>query len=200
MTHFSGTRLLTLLLTAALLALPLQISAQAGDSSPNDGYVSEGIYVNKFFGFTYKLPQNLVPQSNPPFKEHPNDPSGHSTTTFALLLAATPVKPYKNVAISVQSAADLKDGAAYLRKVAASAIKNGLSVLSDPERKTFADKSFFRQDYSAPQGTFFQTHACTVYKGYVLDFVFSATERGDIEKLFNSLNTLKFVEPDKSVQ
>lgn len=114
------------------------------------------------------------------------------------MLAATPVKPYKNVAISVQSAADLKDAAAYLRMVAASAMRNGLSVLSDPEQKIFADKSFFRQDYQAPKGTFFQTHVCTVYKGYALDFVFSATERGDIEKLFNSLNTLQFGATDNN--
>ncbi len=190
---------LTLLLMTAVFALPLHSSVQAGEGSPDDGYVSEGIYVNKFFDFTYKLPQGLTPQSTA-FKAHSNDPSGYFATTFALLVAATPVKPYKNVAITVQSATKVKDGAAYLRKVAASVTKDGLSVLNEPEPKTLGGVSFFRQDYYAPQGAFFQTQVCTVYKGYALDFILSAKDHADIEHLFNSLNTLQFGAKDDKAQ
>lgn len=107
-------------------------------------------------------------------------------------MAATPVKPYKNIAISAQTAPDVKEEVAYLHKVAATAVRNGMSVLSDPDEKTLAGKTFFRQDYYAPQGAFYQTHVCTIYKGYALDFVISAANREDVDRLYNSLNTVQF--------
>lgn len=51
-----STRALALLLVTFSFALSLRSSAQAGEASSDDGYVSEGSYVNKFFDFTYKLP------------------------------------------------------------------------------------------------------------------------------------------------
>jgi hypothetical protein len=199
MAHLQKAQLLTLLLIIASFAVVLKASTQAVDTSPDDGYISEGRYVNKFFDFTYKLPQGLIPNSTT-FKKHPNTSSGHFAETFILLLAATPVKPYKNVAISVQSASDVKDGAAYLHKVAAAAMRNGLSVLGGPTEHTLAGKPFYRQDFYSSQGAFIQTQVCTVYKDYALDFVFSAKERADVEGLFNSLRTLRFGTTDKSVQ
>lgn len=198
MKHLKTTQLLTLLLITASLAPSLKAFTPMSDTSPDDGYISQGRYINKFFDFTYRLPQGLMPHSTA-FQKHPNSSSGHFAKTFILLLAATTVKPYKNVAISAQNASDLKDGAAYLHKVATAAMRNGLSVLSDPTEHTVAGKPFYRQDFYSSQRAFIQTQVCTVYKGYALDFVFSAKDRADIEHLFNSLSTLQFGATDKSV-
>jgi hypothetical protein len=103
------------------------------------------------------------------------------------------------VAISAQRSIEINEGATYLRKVASAALKNGLSVLGEPRQQTLAGKSFFRQDFYSPQGAFFQTQVCTVYKGYALDFIFSAKDRTEIEHLFSSLTTLQFGTTDKSV-
>jgi hypothetical protein len=185
------SRLLPLLFVLSPLALPFQIPAGSGGVEPNEGRISDGIYVSKFFGFTYRFPQGLTPQSTE-HKVHANDPSRPPAKTFVLFLAATPVKPYKNVAIQAYDAAGFKDGAAYLEKVASSSIKIGLTVLDSAQQKALAGNTFFRQDYYSPQGTFYQTHVCMLSKGYVLDFVISANDHGDIERIFNSLNTLQF--------
>jgi len=97
--------------------------------------------------------------------------------------------------MNAASASDFKDGAAYLKKTALVSTVIGLTVLNDPEQKTFAGMTFFRQDYYSPQGPFYQTHVCTVYRGYALDFIISASNREDIDPLFKSLNTLRFEAP-----
>jgi len=53
-----------------MVILPLalgmhRLAAQAAGASPNEGHVSDGTYANKFFGFTYEVPQGLTPQSTP---------------------------------------------------------------------------------------------------------------------------------------
>jgi hypothetical protein len=194
------TRFVIFLLIILPLALGVQtLAAQVAGATPNDGHVSDGIYANKFFGFTYNVPQGLIPQSTE-FKKHLNDPSRRPAKTYVLFLAATPVKPYKNVAIQAYDAHGFKDGAAYLEKVASSSIKIGLTVLDRPQQKTLAGNTFFRQDYYSPQGAFFQTHVCTLVQGYALDFVISAKNREDIEQLLNSLNTLQFGPADSSAR
>lgn len=190
MKRHGSTRLCILLLVLSPLAVA-QNSTDPSGSDPKDGGVSDGNYTSRFFGFTYKIPQGLLPHSTE-FQQHVNDPSRPPTKTYVLFLAATPVRPYKNVAISAQRATNFKDGAAYLEKVESSSKKLGLTVLDSAQQKTIAGTTFFRQDYYSPQGTFFQTHACILSKGYVLDFVISANDRADVEKLFDSLNTLQF--------
>lgn len=65
MIHLNKLQLLTLLLVVAFLALPMKGSTPI-DASPDDGYISNGSYFNKFFDFTYKPPQGLTPQSRVP--------------------------------------------------------------------------------------------------------------------------------------
>lgn len=193
-----STQLWILLLVLSPLAVA-QNSEDPSGNDPNEGHISDGTYTSRFFGFTYKIPQGLLPHSTE-FQQHVNDPSHPPTKTYVLFLAATPVRPYKNVAISAQSAANFKDGAAYLEKVESSSRKLGLTVLDSAKQKALAGTTFFRQDYYSPQGTFFQTHACILSKGYVLDFVISANDRADVEKLFDSLNALQFGKPFDNVR
>ncbi len=167
----------------------LQSSEQSNQSTP-DGYVLGATFTSKFFGLTYNIPEGLIPQSTQS-QEHPIDPSRPSATDFVLFLGAKPTKPYKNVVIHAQSAAGFNDGAAYLEKVASTAVRIGLTALNGPKGKTIAGETFFRQDNYSPKGAFYQTHVCTISKGYVLDFVLSANDRSDIEQLFNSLNSIQ---------
>jgi hypothetical protein len=191
-TRFIWSQLLVLLLVMA----PKQSTAQLGVADPSNGYVSEGIYTNEFFDFTYKIPQDLIPLA-PQFKEHSIDPSRPSAKHFALFVAAKSTKPYQNIAIQAEGTAGFRDEADYLAKVASTAAKIGLTVLNSPEKKNISGETFFRQDNYSPKGSFYQTHVCTVSKGYVLDFVLSANNRADIERLFNSLNKLQFGSIDK---
>jgi hypothetical protein len=193
-----STRLLALLVVLSASAFAWQNPTESTAVNPDEGHVSDGVYVNKFFGFSYRIPSGLVPQSTE-FKEHRIDPSKPARKNFVLFLAAVPVKPYRNVAINAMSASDLNDGAAYLQKTAAVSKTIGLTVLNEPEPRTLAGKNFFRQDYYSPRGPFYQTHVCTIYKGYALDFVISASNREDIEPLFDSLNALRFETPTESL-
>jgi len=187
------TRPVALFLLTVFLRLPLHGTMQAVDT-PDNGNVSEGTFTSRFFGFSYKIPQGLTPQRNSGFKKHVDNLSGPRVSTFILLVAATLVKPYKNVVIKAERVVGLQNGASYLQKVSSSAMKNGLSVLGSPEQKILAgNKTFFRQDYYSPQGEFFQTQVCTLSKGYALDFVISAKTREDIDQLFDSLNAIEFV-------
>ena len=168
----------------------LQGSDQSNQSTP-DGSVSGATFTSRFFGLTYSIPEGLLPQ-NGRFQEHPNDPSHPSAKDFVLLVAAKPTKPYNNVVIHAQSATRVKDGADYLEEVASTYPRVGVTVLHGPEKETIAGETFFREDTYSPKGSFYQTQVCITSKGYVLDFVLSATNRADVEELFNSLNTIRF--------
>jgi len=164
----------------------------SGQSSPDEGYVSGTTFTSKFFAFTYKIPEGLMPQSAQ-LQQHSIDPSHAPAKDFVLLLAAKPTKPYENVLIHAQGSARFKDGAEYLESVASTYARLGVTVLDGPEKKTIGGTTFFREDSYSPKGSFYQTQVCTTSKGYVLDFVLSATNRADIEQLFNSLNTIQFL-------
>jgi hypothetical protein len=183
-------RLSIVLLIAAPLALRLRSFTQT-EEAPDNGEISNGTFTSKFFGFTYKIPQGMIPQSTQ-LQQHLNDPSHTPAKDFVFFLAAKPIKPYKNILIHAQPAAGFKDEASYLEKLAPTYARVGVTVLDSPEKKTIAGQTFFRQDNYSPKGSFYQTHVCTITKGYVLDFVLSANDRADVEQLFDSLNTLQF--------
>jgi hypothetical protein len=182
---------LNLLLLSTVIALSGLCSAQEAATEPDNGYLSDGVYVSRFFAFSYKIPQGLIPQGGRP-TEHPIDPSKPSAKHFSLLMAAKLTTPYQNVAIQAESAARFKDGADYLEKLAPVHARVGVTELNSPEKKNIAGENFFRQDFYSAKGSFYQTHVCSVFKGYVLDFVLSASNRADIEQLFNSLSAVQF--------
>jgi hypothetical protein len=185
------TPLLSWLLISITLAYPPRSVSRQNSADPTDGYTSASTYDSKFFDFTYKIPQDLIPRE-PQFQYHSIDPSHPPSKDLVLFLAAKPTKPYKNILIHAVSAARFKDGADYLNNIASTYAKLGVIVLGSPEKKTIAGQTFFRLDSYSPKGSFYQTQVCSISKGYVLDFVLSANERADIEQLFNSLNTLQF--------
>ena len=62
MTQHTANVFVVYFLFVSSLVLSLQSFSQTTESSPNDGYVSADVYANKFFDFSYTVPQNLIAQ------------------------------------------------------------------------------------------------------------------------------------------
>jgi hypothetical protein len=157
--------------------------------SPEKGVVSEGVYTNPYFGFSFTFPHDLMAKTTE-FQRSLGKP--HSRSTFVLLTAAAPTNTpmITLMADKASNYGGLTDGAAYLSRFTASMKAGGWSVLHAITVKTVRGKKFFRSDYY--RNGAFESSMCTIYKGFALDFIVVGRNQKDIDRLVDSLDTLRF--------
>lgn len=196
---------LRLLGTGAAPSDIVQAPFKPGEPRPDSGEVSGREYKNKFFGFAYTLPEGYATTtSSPEFTKFIDAPN-----SFLLIYASTGASNVGKitglVAITAWSARSLwwrdwhgKTGGDYLTKLRTVPPAGTRYFEADgPVRKRkIAGRVFYEADAVANhtsgmlQG--FQANLAIVDRGFVLSFIFQADTRENLNRLFDSMSSLKF--------
>lgn len=198
----------TLVLTTLLL---LCFSTQAQTQSPDDAFIRDGVYYNRFFGFSFTYPKDwIIPDEalNERLKESANEEAARKGNLAqmkdAYLLLTVSRHPLGTPGIalnpSILVAAEkishvpgnpnAKDFLLGYRQIK---VKQGIpSILSEPVEFRRAGLQFFRDDYqgairgvSISQSTF-----VLIKKGYALVITFTGQDRKSVEEMAKSMETI----------
>ncbi|MFB3917163.1 MAG: hypothetical protein ACE14M_10565 [Terriglobales bacterium] len=185
-----------LLLTTALFAQkPAPRTVE-----PDDGMLTGSVYRSDYFHFTYTIPADL--QVLPDFLA-PEEDAEHRS--FVLLAAyAKPQNENANenaarpglviMADRARDYAPLPDGKAYLDKVTLPLVtRQGYELLHGAREHIIAGEKFYRADFS--KNGVHQSFVVTVLRRYAVGFNLVGASAAEIERLFESLQSLKFSAP-----
>jgi len=200
----SFLRTASTLLVVVLLACSSQAQQnpkslpQHSSSAPGLGAISNGVYRNTTFGFSYKIAYGWVDRT----QEMAEDSSGDSTDAkkSMLLLAVferPPVAPGDSINSAVVVAAeaasaypDLKNQDQYFDLVSASTKSKDLKVVNEPYDFPLGATQLVRGDFSKPLGslTLHQTTLVTKQKDYFVSFTFIGGSEDEVDGLIESLS------------
>jgi len=178
----------------AASALPKSAPAASPALAPDEGTIDGQLYTSKYFGFRYTLPDGLLAEED--FLNGQQDeerrsfillaaygPSSHPAYRQGLVIAAD-----RNVYPAVKNAAD------YIAKTAHEHFQSGgFEELNPAHRITLGGHEFSRIDYR--KGEIFQSLLATEWRGYLLTFDLVAPGAQDLDKLAESLQSLRFPSP-----
>lgn len=167
-------------------------SAHAKASLPEAGAISDGVYHNSAFGFSYKLPYGWVDRTADmqddsaeasrsrlllAVFERPPEASG-DTVSSAVVIAAEPLL------------AGMKTTTEYFDSLAALATAKGFQVEGEPGEVTVGPTRLVRGDFSKARGTLTvrQTSLVTVEKGYAVSFTFIGGSEDEVNELIEKLS------------
>ena len=210
--------LLIAIVMLSCLAAPVSNAQQA--STPDDGGVSNGVYSNKFFGFSVTYPKDWVVHgdaTNIRLKELGKE---RATTTGAMSAASSEIvlkntyqllttfqypmgapnvevnPSFMLVAENVSHAPGIVNGRDYLLHVRPMMIKTGVVPVQDePTELLLSGRKFFRQDSRMQVNgmAIQQAIIITVSNGYGLAFILSGQDQQTIDALAKAVGTLEFV-------
>jgi hypothetical protein len=195
-------KLCLVLLTATLWAQqPASPSskppAHTKSSATESGAISDGVYHNPSFGFSYKLPYGWVDRtrdmqddspnpSNAAAKsllllaifERPPEASG-DTVNSAVVIAAEPLSNYSG----------LKTAADYFGPLTELATAKGFQAVEEPHAFSLGSTQLVRGDFSKSRGqlTMRQTSLVILEKGYELSFTFIGGSEDEVSELIEKL-------------
>jgi len=187
------------LLTAALQAQqPASSSPKSPghtrSSAPEPGAISDAVYRNPSFGFSYKLPYGWVdrtremqPDSAEASKsllllaifERPPEAAG-DTLNSAVVIAAEPLSAYPG----------LKTAADYFGPLSDLATAKGFQPVDEPHAFSIGGAQLTRGDFSKSRGslTVHQTSLVVLEKGYEVSFTFIGWSEDEINELIEKLS------------
>ena len=151
---------------------------KAKTSIPDAGAISNGVYRNPAFGFSYKIPYGWVDRTADlqddsaqaaggrvllAVFERPPEATG-DTINSAVVIAAEPLS------------AGIKTAAEYFASLATLTTDKGFQASQDPEEVLVGSAKLVRGDFSKARGTLTmrQTSLVRVEKGYAMSFTFIA--------------------------
>lgn len=204
-----------------LLCFVVPVSKAQQAAAPDDGSVTNGVYSNRFFGFSVAYPKDWVVHgeaTNTRLKEIGKERAASTgamsaassevllNNTYQLLTtfqypmgAAVEMNPgFMLVAERVSHAPAIVTGRDYLLHVRPLMIKTGVMPINDvPIELTLAGRKFFRQDSRAQLSgaSIEQSIIITIDKGFALAFILSGKDRSSIDEMFDAVKTLKFAGP-----
>jgi hypothetical protein len=187
----SGLCLVTLLLIGTVCA---QQHAPHAKTAPDTGTITNGLYRNPSFGFSYKLPfgwvertQQMTEDSSDPKKsllllslfERPPEVAGDAVNS-AVVIAAESVSSYPG----------LKGAEDYFGPLTEVATGKGFKVTNEPYDFTLGTKHLVRGDFTKETGklTMYQASLVVLEKGYVVSFTFIAGSEDEVEQLIENLS------------
>ncbi len=193
---------LPLLLTAVLWAQvpaassskPLAHSKAVADA----GALSDGVYRNPYFGFSYKLPYGWVDRTR---EMQDDSPDASNDASKSLLLLAIFERPPEATGETINSAAviaaerlsaysSLKAAADYFGQITELTTAKGFHAENDPHDFSLGTTHLVRGDFSKTRGTLTmrQSSLVMVEKGYVISFTFIAGSEDEISELIEKLS------------
>jgi len=161
---------------------------------PDAGIITDGVYHNSWFGFTYKIPFGWVERTDS-MRDDASDPA-KSLALLAVFERPPEVTTGEGVNAAVVIAAEsvtsypgVKQPADYLGVVTQLAAAKGLEADGDPYEFAAGATKLAREDYKKRKGTagVLQTSLAMNLKGYFVCFTFIAGSEDQIEDLIAGL-------------
>jgi TonB family protein len=191
--------------------------SQSDKSVPDNGHVSDNVYTNDFFEFTYQFPKGWsvgggeIKQfmSEVIHATAPEDPIQKALfdvlmqhTQYLLVVSehpfGTPVPENPGILVIAQDvsfAPGIENGTDFLKLISRSvAAKSKYRIDREPYEFTIGRQPFSRMDVEmdAPNGTTVrQSSVATIINRHAIWFVFSATDQKRLEALVETLNTFE---------
>ena len=176
---------------------PKSGSTQPAAHAPDSGVLTNNVYRNAAFGFTYKLPFGWVDRtremsedssdSNDPKKstlllaafEHPPEATGE-TVNSAVVVAAEAASSYPG----------LHDAEQYFGPLTELVKSKGLKVVNEPYDYRAGATQLVRGDFSKPLGnvTMHQSTLVMLEKGYIVSFTFIGGSEDEVDGLVENLS------------
>ncbi|HTA25335.1 MAG TPA: hypothetical protein VK763_17525 [Terriglobales bacterium] len=184
---------LVTLLTCALAAQTARQHPPSKAAAPAPGELSNGIYRNPSFGFTYKLPYGWVDRT-PEMREASTDPAKEMVLlgVFERPPEATGEGVNSGVVIAAESAASypgLKSAAQYFGPLAEITTAKGLTAVNEPYEFPVDAKPIVRGDFvkKVGNGSLHQSTLAWLAKGYVVSFTFIGDSDDEVLQLLDGL-------------
>jgi hypothetical protein len=164
---------------------------------PEPGVVSNGIYHNASFGFSYKLPYGWVDRT----REMQDDSPNASNMAKSLLLLAIFERPPEATGDTVNSAAviaaeplsnysGMKTAADYFGPLTELATAKGFQAVEGPRAFSIGATQLVRGDFSKLRGTTTvrQTSLVILEKGYEVSLTFIGESEDEVNELIEKLS------------
>jgi len=174
-------------------AAPSTPTKELPSVTPDPGAITNGVYRNPSFGFTYKLPYGWVDRTDDMRQD--SAPSPKSTVLLSVFEhppeATTPTLNAA-VVIAAESASSypgLKAAAQYFGPLSEVATAKGLKVVNEPYEFPVDAKPIARQDFAGQiHGLATQQSTLVLLeKGYVISFTFIANNNDEMVELIEGL-------------
>jgi hypothetical protein len=182
-------------------------SAHPKLSPPEAGAITNGVYSNPSFGFTYKLPYGWVDRTremqddSPPASNTPTSTTATSNPAKSLLLLAIFERPPEATGDTVNSAvviaaeplssySGLKTAADYFGPLTELATAKGFQVVEEPHDVSIGTIRLVRADFNKSRGatTVRQTSLVILERSYEVAFTFIGESEDDINQLIEKLS------------
>jgi len=177
-------------------------TAHTAPPSPDPGSITNGVYRNIAFGFTYKLPVGWVDRTRDMSEDSNEDSSANSNATknSVLLLAAFERPPEATgdtvnsaVVVAAEAASSypgLRNAEHYFGPLTELTKSKGLKVVNQPYDYPVGAKPLVRGDFSKPLGnlTMHQSTLVMMEKGYVVSFTFIGGSEDEVDGLVEGLS------------
>jgi len=193
---------LSLLFTAALWAqVPAASSSKplAHSKAPvaDPGALSDGVYRNPYFGFSYKLPYGWVDRTR---EMQDDSPDASNDASKSLLLLAIFERPPEATGETINSAvviaaerlsaySSVKAAADYFGQITELATAKGFHKENDLHDFSLGATHLVRGDFSKARGTLTMRQSSLVMleKGYAISFTFIGGSEDEISELIEKL-------------
>jgi hypothetical protein len=177
--------------------------AATQNSRIDPGTITAGLYRNRTFAFTYKIPAGWVlrtDQLNAPPTENEKAPDPANTAASRVLLGAFSRPPQargedvnSSVLIAAESASaypGLKEAAQYLDPVSEVAKAQGFAMIEEPYEGEIGAKTVARADFQKDVGTRVMRQSTLVIlaQGDVVSFTFIGGTEDEVEELIDGLS------------
>ena len=166
--------------------------ARAKSSLPEPGLISDGVYHNRGFGFSYKLPFGWVDRTHDmqddsadaaksrlllAIFERPPEATG-DTINSAVVIAAEPLF------------AGIKTAEEYYESLAGLTTAKGFQTVEEPHGFSLGTARLVRGDFSKARGTLtmHQTSLAMLEKGYAISFTFIGGSPDEVNELIEKLS------------
>jgi len=173
-------------------------SAQTKSSLPEPGAISDGVYHNLSFGFSYKLPYGWVDRTR---EMQDDSPNASNAAAKSLLLLAIFERPPEATGETVNSAAviaaerlssysGMKTAAEYFGPLTELATAKGFQAVEEPHAFSIGATQLVRGDFSKARGTLTmrQTSLVVLEKGYEVSFTFIGGSEDEVNELIEKLS------------
>lgn len=197
-------------------------AASPGAARPDDGYLAENSYTNRFFGFSYQYPKgwnvlkaeqgkamvrlggSILASGDP---TAPDIAEAAAENSHELLFVtkqttrdiSTSVNLIQITAISTRFAPRLKTGAEFLQATDGYLQRSGkvVSTGGPPEEFEVAGRTFWkvRLDMRVNNVVVRELEAVAIEKGYFILFIFASPDAPTLDAIAGTINSLRFTLP-----
>lgn len=167
-------------------------SGETKPSAPDAGAISNGVYRNPAFGFSYKVPYGWVDRTA-------DMQDGSADASKSRVLLAVFERPPQATGDAINSAvvvaaeplfAGMKTAGEYLESLSALAAAQGFKAEREPQELSVGATKLARGDFSKSRGTLMmcQTSLVIVEKSYAISFTFVAGSEDEVNELIDKLS------------